>query len=112
MFERCVPFMQRLAYASGIALGDSFDLPGAVTIVTDCAKIYIPMDELVDKAAETARLKKELESAEKQLAQTEAKLNNPGFVDKAPASVVEGARQNAETLRGRIQLIHESLQAL
>ena len=69
--------------------------------------IYIPLDELVDKAAETARLTKELESAQKQLAQTEAKLNNPGFVDKAPAKVVEGARQNAETLRGRIRLIQE-----
>ena len=112
MFERCVPLMMRLAYASGIAIGESFDLPGAVTIVTDCAKIYIPLDELVDKAAETARLTKELESAQKQLAQTEAKLNNPGFVDKAPAKVVEGARQNAETLRGRIRLIQESLQSL
>ncbi len=111
-FRACVPYIERLAYASGVELGGSFDVPGAVTIVTSNAKIYIPMDELVDREAEEKRLKKELENAEKQLQQTENKLKNEGFVSKAPANVIEGARQNAAKLRERIAMIRETLDSL
>lgn len=55
-----------------------------MTIVTADCKIYIPMDELVDREKELARLNKELEDTKKRLAQSEGKLNNEGFVSKAP----------------------------
>ena len=83
-----------------------------MTIVTDDARLYIPMDELVDKATETARLLKEKEATQKQLAQVESKLQNPGFTEKAPAQIVEGARQNAQRLKERLSLIDSSLEAL
>ena len=73
-------FIIKLASASEVEVGESFDLEGAVTIVTADAKIYIPMDELVDKQAELARLNKELEQLKKRLAQSLGKLNNQGFV--------------------------------
>ena len=112
VFEEGTPVFQRLAYATEIEVADSFTLEGAVTIVTPDARIYIQMDELVDKAAEIARLTKELESAEKQLATAEAKLSNEKFTGKAPANVVEGVRQNAARLREHIALIRSSLEAL
>ena len=105
-------FISRLAYASEVEIGESFDLPGALTVVTADAKIYIPMDELVDKKAEIARLSKERETAAKQLAQAESKLNNPGFMGKAPANVVEGVRAQAAKLSEKITLIDSSIQAL
>lgn len=105
-------FISRLAYASEVEIGESFDLPGALTVVTADAKIYIPMDELVDKKAEIARLSKERETAAKQLAQAESKLNNPGFMGKAPANVVEGVRAQAAKLSEKIALIDSSIQAL
>ena len=104
--------ISKLAYASQVVIGDSFEIEGAVTIVTSDAKIYIPMDELVDKAAEIARLNKELESVQKQLEQVEIKMNNPTFMSKAPANVVEGVRQNGEKLTERMKLIESSLAAL
>lgn len=70
------------------------------------------MDELVDKEAELKRLNKELETAQKQLDQVNAKLNNPGFTGKAPANVVEGARQNAQKLEDKIKMIASSIEAL
>ena len=70
------------------------------------------MDELVDKAAERARLNRELDAARKQLSQAQAKLNNPGFTGKAPANVVEGVRQNAAKLQERIGMIEESLKTM
>ncbi len=104
--------ISKLAYASQVSISDVFELEGAVTIVTNDAKIYIPMDELVDKAAEIARLSKELESVEKQLASVEGKLNNETFMSKAPANVVEGVKQNGEKLAERKKLILSSLEAL
>ena len=111
-FQACISLVERLAYASGVEIGDNFDLPGAVTIVTNGAKIYIPMDELVDREAEQKRLQKELDTAEKQLAQCENKLNNQGFLAKAPANVIEGARQNAQRLKEQIAMIRETLESL
>ncbi len=111
-FQACVSLVERLAYASSVEIGDNFDLPGAVTIVTNGAKIYIPMDELVDREAEQKRLQKELDTAEKQLAQCENKLNNQGFLAKAPANVIEGARQNAQRLKEQIAMIRETLESL
>ena len=104
--------VQRLAYANEVTVGSSFDMDGAVTIVTDDATVYIPMDELVDKKAEIARLTKEMEAAKKQLAQCTGKLNNQGFLSKAPANVVEGVKADAERLSDRIALIETSLAAL
>ena len=104
--------VQRLAYANEVTVGSSFDMDSAVTIVTDDATVYIPMDELVDKKAEIARLTKEMEAAKKQLAQCTGKLNNQGFLSKAPANVVEGVKADAERLSDRIALIETSLAAL
>ena len=112
VFEEGAPVFQRLAYATEIEVAPSFDLEGAVTIVTPDAKIYIQMDELVDKEAEIARLNKELQSAEKQFATATAKLHNEKFISKAPANVVEGVRQNAAKLEEHIALIRSSLEAL
>ena len=111
-FRKGAQFVARLAYASEVEVGEAFSIPGAVTIVTADAKVYIPMDELVDKRAELKRLNKELETAQKQLDQVNAKLNNPGFTGKAPANVVEGARQNAQKLEDKIKMIASSIEAL
>ena len=111
-FENGIAILNKLAYATQISIGQAFDIEGAVTIVTNDAKVYIPMDELVDKKAELARLNKELETAKKQFAQVNGKLNNQGFLSKAPAQVVEGVKKDFETLTERIQLIESSISAL
>ena len=103
---------KRLAFATGIEVAPSFALDGAVTIVTLDAKIYIQMDELVDKEAEKKRLTKELETAQKGYQNAQAKLANEKFMSKAPEKVVEGVRANAQKLKEHIELIQSSLDAL
>ena len=103
-FKDGTAFIQKLASASEVEVSDSFDIEGAVTIVTADAKIYIPMDELVDKEAELARLNKELEQVKKRLAQSEGKLNNQGFVSKAPEAVIEKINGQAAKEREQIAL--------
>lgn len=105
-------FIEKLASASEVEVGESFEIDGAVTIVTADAKIYIPMDELVDKQAELARLNKELEQVKKRLAQSEGKLNNQGFVSKAPKAVIEKVEGQAAKEREQIALITAAIDAL
>ena len=111
-FEDGKAFIIKLASASDVEVSDSFDIDGAVTIITADAKIYIPMDELVDKEAELARLNKELAQVKKFLAQSEGKLNNQGFVSKAPAAVVDKVREQAEKEREKIAMIEAAIAAL
>ena len=112
IFSVSAVFMQKLASASEVTVGDSFNIEGSVSIVTADAKIYIPMGDLVDFEAERKRLLKEKETAEKKLAQINGKLNNPGFLAKAPANVIETQKADAEKLTEKIKMIDESLAAL
>lgn len=111
-FEGGAPFIERLAYAGSVKVGDSFDIADAVQIVTGDARIYIPMGELVDVEKEIARLQKEKEKDEKLLAGVESKLSNEGFVSKAPESVVEAERGKAAKLKEKIALVADSIAAL
>ncbi len=106
------PFFVKLASASEVQVADSFDIDGAVTVVTADAKIYIPMDELVDKEAELKRLNKELDAAEKDLQFNEKKLNNQGFMSKAPEKVINDIKAKAEKLAEKIEMIKAAIDAL
>jgi len=112
VFRQGAMFMKKLAYASDIEVGEAFALEGAVNLVTGDAKIYIPMDELIDLKEERIRLEKTLEKAEKELEGLERKLSNDAFTSKAPQNVVDEVRGNADKARERIKLIEESLAAL
>ena len=108
-FEKAGIFMQRLASCSDAEVGDSFEIDGAVCIVTADAKIYIPLGELVDFEQEIARLNKEKEKVLKDLEFIDKKLNNENFVAKAPKAVVDGQREAAQKLRDKIAMIDESI---
>ena len=111
-FANGVAFMQRLASASDVEIGEAFDLPGAVTLISDGAKIFIPMDELVDKAKEAERLAREKGKIEKEIEIITKKLSNEAFVAKAPAAVVENERAKAAKYNEQLALINESIAAL
>ena len=112
LFSGNEKLFERLAFASGVEIAPSFDLDGAVTIVTPDAKVFIQMGELVDVEAERRRLEKELATAQKGYDNAQAKLSNEKFISKAPQKVVDGVRANAEKLKAHIALIHQSLEAL
>lgn len=112
-FEYGAEFIKRLAYASEVTVSGSFDdLGNVVTMVTDSAKIYIPMGELVDFEAERKRLEKELAAAQDKLDFINKKLSNPGFVNKAPEKVVNQNREDAAKLEEKIAGIKESIASI
>lgn len=112
-FESGVEFVKRLASANDVIIGDGFDnLGNIVTIITDDAEIYISMGDLVDFEAERKRLEKELAQAQDKLDFISKKLNNPGFVNKAPEKVVAQNREDAAKLQEKIENIKNSLEIL
>ncbi len=111
-FKTCAVFFSRLASASEVKVAGEWDMAGAVSIVTSDAKIYIPMDQLIDFEAEKKRLEKEKTETEKLLAGVMAKLNNEAFVSRAPKNIVDNQREAAERLNKKLSLIDESMKAL
>ena len=87
-------FLQTLAKLETIEVLDSdAQAPeSAVSLVGDM-QVLIPMAGLIDKDAELARLDKEISKLEGEIKRISGKLNNAGFVDKAPAEVVAKERQ-------------------
>ncbi len=105
-------FMNRLASASEVEVGSDFEIEGSVSVITEAAKIFIPLNELVDFEAERARLQKELDAAKKDLQFVENKLNNAGFVAKAPEKVIAQEREKQEKYLAKISMLEESLEKL
>ena len=108
-FSTGTSYICRLASASEVEIGDNFDAEGAVRVVTDAATVYMPMKELVDIDGEIARLNKDLQKAIVDKEFFEKKLNNAGFVAKAPAAVIEQQRQGLAKARDKIKMIEDSI---
>ncbi len=109
VFASGTAYICRLAYASEVEVGDSFDAEGAVRVITDAATVYMPMKELVDFSAEIERLKKDLKKAEEDKEFFERKLNNPGFMAKAPANLVEQQKAGLAKALDKIEMINASI---
>ena len=107
-------FICKLAYASGVEvraeLPESTD--GMVSVITDNARMFMPMAELVDLEKERARMEKELANAKKQLDGQNAKLANENFVSRAPEKVVNTEREKKSKLEALIENLEESLKNL
>ena len=115
VFELGIPFLKKLAYASEVSIVDSGVAPeaaGTVTVVTHVAQLSMPLAELVDMEKEKARMEKELKKNSAELEKLNTKLNNPGFVNKAPAHVVEAEKERAVKLTELVAKLQEQLQSM
>ena len=110
-FEAGKVYMAKLAYA--LAVEVSGEVPEnsdkMVSVVTDNAKLYMPLTELVDVEKELARLNKELANAEKQLDAQNGKLANENFVTRAPEAVVNIEREKKAKLEALIVNLKASI---
>lgn len=116
VFEAGKMFIERLAFASSVHVSPAQaqpheDFSGAIQVITDSARIFIPMDELIDREKELARLEKEKKLCEKDIAMFEQKLSSQGFIEKAPQNVVEAERAKLEKNKERLGKIVESIAA-
>ena len=113
-FEAGISYICKLAYASEVSVlsAPPETTDGMVSVVTDNARMFMPMAELVDMEKEKARMEKELANAEKQLAGQIAKLSNENFVTRAPENVVNAEREKKAKLEALIENLKASLAGL
>ena len=95
-FANSASFFEKLASASGMELVDAYDDDTAVRVITSAATVHIPLGDLVDFEAERKRLEGELKNVENEIKRAEGKLNNEGFISRAPAAVVDAERAKLE----------------
>ena len=91
-------YFQRLAGVSQLEIlkKDAEITEKTVSAVCTAGEFFIPLGELVDFEKEKARLNKERQKLEGEIARAEGKLNNAGFVAKAPANLVAAEKEKLE----------------
>jgi len=103
--------IMRLARLSSIGFEDAVPKASA-QIVLDEATVALPLEGVIDFGAEKTRLAKELEKIAKDTAAIDGRLNNPGFVAKAPPEVLEESRERKAELAARKSKVDEALARL
>jgi len=113
-FANGIAQLKKLAACSGVEVREAppGDVSGMVALVTESARLYMPLRELVNIADERARLRKEQNRAEAEAKKLEGKLQNPGFLKNAPEAVVMAERDRLEKLTSLRAQLRESLAAL
>ena len=112
VFRHGTVFFEKLAGASEVIVSPTKDnVPeNSVSCVVEAAQLFMPLDDLVDREKELARLTKEKENLEKEIKRVEGKLANPGFIGKAPADVVEAERKKGEKYKEMLEKVLESME--
>ena len=110
VFSEGAAFITRLAYAEQVHV--SKDVPAdhekMVECVTADAKLYLPLAQLVDVEKELARIAREKENAQKEIARAEAQLSNEKFVSRAPANVIQAQRDKLDQSRRLLTQLEQS----
>ena len=81
----------------------------AMAAVVTGIEVYLPLAGLIDVEKETQRLSKELATMEKDLQRVSGKLNNAGFLAKAPEDVIAKERAKSDELTGKIEAVKKRM---
>ncbi|MEQ8265874.1 MAG: valine--tRNA ligase [Parvibaculum sp.] len=110
-FERHRDLIMRLARLESAVVTTSVP-EGALQLVLDEATLILPLASLIDVAAETARLRKELGKLEDEVKKIDAKLGNAKFLAGAPEQVVEEQRERKADAQAAMAKFNEALKRL
>ena len=110
--EATKEYFVTLASASMVEIADNENnIPeDAVSVVINGAKIFIPLDELVDFEKEKERLTKEKAKLEGEIKRVNGKLSNQGFLAKAPESLVNAEKAKKEKFEEMMKSVLERLE--
>jgi valyl-tRNA synthetase len=97
--------------ASVVQDGGSMRGAGAHAVLLNGTELFVPLEGVIDLEREKARLRGEIERLDGQWAATVRKLENEGFLAKAPGDVVAREREKAASLKEQVQKLGEKLRA-
>ncbi|TDR82004.1 valine--tRNA ligase [Paludibacterium purpuratum] len=105
-----LPYLKPLAKLSDACLVEQLPQDDAPVAISNGARMMLKVE--IDRAAEQARLSKDLTKTEAEYAKLMAKLEKPGYVDRAPAHLVERDRAQQAELEARLSKVREQLAKL
>ena len=113
-FQNAQVYLAKFAFATDVTFTEKYEgsTDGMVQVSTHAARGFIPMMELIDREKELARLNKEKAKAEKEMTMFGNQLNNPKFVERAPAALVEEIRTKFAKSQDKLANIEQSIKAL
>lgn len=108
-FKESIPFITKLAGGSDVLFQEPVDISSCIQISTNSAKVFLPLEELVDKGKELERLNHEKQFCEKDIIALKSKVNNQNFISKAPLDVVEQIKCKLIAAEELLRKIEESI---
>ncbi len=103
--------LRLLARVGEVELGGNIQGAGAHGVLANGTELFVPLAGVVDLAKEKERLEGEIERLSGQLSGTLRKLENRGFIEKAPGEVVEREREKAASFQEQLKKLREKLHA-
>jgi len=106
-------YLRRLARVASFSfVDDTHRSRHSASAVVDGEEIFVPLEGLIDLSVEQARLAKEIERVADLRESVKKKLDNPGFVAKAPRDVVEKEKEKMESFSKTLEKLRKSHAAL
>ena len=106
-------FLKKLGRVAEIEISSEAHPPKlAASAVVQGAELFVPLEGLVDVDAERKRLEKEIQRLEQLISTTGGKLNNRGFVERAPKDVVAREKEKLEDFKSSLLKLQKSLERL
>jgi len=108
------PYIQALAKAETLTLVQSADAAPRKSLagVVGTVQVLLPLEGVVDLEALVKKLEKDLGKVDKELKSLQGRLNNPGFVNKAPQEVIDGAQAALSEAETQAQILRDRLAIL
>jgi len=100
--------LKRLARLDTITVQNDFPV-GSIQSIVEEAVFAIHLNEVIDVTAETDRLKKEITKVEKEISKISGKLNNQGFLEKAPDVVIEENKSRLQDEQSKLEKLETAL---
>jgi valyl-tRNA synthetase len=113
-FENGRAYVEKLASASEVEfITDKKEVPeNAVSVVVQGGELFMPLFDLVDREKELERLNKEKAKLEGEITRVDKKVNNPGFVNKAPQEVVDAEKAKGEKYKEMLEAVLARISSL
>ncbi|KUO58264.1 MAG: valine--tRNA ligase [Gracilibacter sp. BRH_c7a] len=114
ILKKGIDEMKQLSSSENITLMEQLDnnIPQSASAVLPTVTIYLPLTGLLDLDKELAKTRKDIDNAIGEQKRLEGKLNNPGFVAKAPEDVIAKEKEKLEAILARLASLKQRLDDL
>jgi len=114
VYNAAVDQIARLVRAADVTITERLEAPraSARAVLTGGSELAVPLEGLIDFEQERQRLLREQDKLKAEAAKLEAQLQNPSFVERAPADRVAEVRNRIEDISQRTSQLQQTLENL